>query len=179
MVKNTSGGTGHKSQARKFASSTKSNVLRCPAEDGEYFAQVAKNFGGGICDVVLIINNTSQTMRCQIRGKFRSRNRKHNSVTVGSLLLVGLREWEAPNYKICDVLEVYEPEDMQLFTSMPQMMTLIQPLISSYQFSSVTKEKLNTTNEIDFTSDAANEQLKIDTTETFYENDVEINIDDI
>jgi hypothetical protein len=40
-------------------------------------------------------------------------------------------------------------------------------------------EPLGTNIKIDFTSDAATEQLNIDTTETFYENDVEINIDDI
>ena len=184
MVRNTSGGTGHKSQARKFVSNAKSSVLRCPEEQGEQFGYVIKNFGGGVCNVITNINNKPHTMRCHIRGKFRLRNRKHNMVETGSLLLIGLREWEAPNYKECDVLEVYDSDSIQMFTSMPHMMSLIQPLHSSYQGLDASKDTKTstTTDQIEFTVDASEQTFvnAIETnTGTFYQNEEQVNIDDI
>ena len=178
MVKNTTGGSGHKSQARKLVSTT-SSYLRLPRDEGEQFAIVVKNFGGGICSVVTMIGTSITTLQCHIRGKFRSRNKKNNLITTASLLLIGLRDWEAPNYKVCDVLEVYSSDDMQSFISMPQMMSLIQPLQLSYQSSDASTDK-NSACDIDFTNDIIvptheNEKLfTIDGNEEY-----DLNIDDI
>lgn len=49
----------------------------------------------------------SKYLICHIRNKFKFR-----SLTKGSLVLISLREWEAPNYKECDLLYVYEPHDI-------------------------------------------------------------------
>jgi hypothetical protein len=54
-------------------------------------------------------------MNCHIRGKFRGRGKKDNFIVSGTLLLVGLREWErepsAGKLLNCDLIEVYSESD--------------------------------------------------------------------
>ena len=107
MVKNTQGGSKHKSQARKNANPSVSNNIRYPQEDGECFAKVVKMLGNGMCSVNLVYNDQLfSDIVCHIRGKFRSKNKKNNFVSVGSTLLVGLRTWSS-NLNACDLLDIY------------------------------------------------------------------------
>jgi translation initiation factor 1A len=112
MVKNLKGGSGHKSQARKFAStgaSKQGSKLRVIEEEGEIYAQITKMFGNGMCDALCI---DEVTRLCIIRGKFRGGKGKRNSfVTVGTLVLVGIRDWETDSDK-CDLLEVYNQTEV-------------------------------------------------------------------
>jgi len=117
MVKNVKGGSGHKSQARKFtgdSSNTKqSSKLRVVQEDGEIYAQIKKNYGNGMCDA-LCIDNVSRL--CVIRGKFRGRGKRDNTIRVGSWILAGKREWESEKKdekQKCDLLEVYSDLDIE------------------------------------------------------------------
>ena len=108
MVKNTQGGSRHKSQARKLVNSGLSDNVRFPNEEGEYVAKVSKMLGNGMCSVNIIYDNELLTnIVCHIRGKFRSRNKKNNFVSIGSTILVGLRSWTS-KISACDLLHVYQ-----------------------------------------------------------------------
>jgi len=113
MVKNTTGGSKTKGQARKFATAPKSTSLRLSENEMELYAIVTKNLGNGMCHVLCIDNITRL---CHIRGKFRGRGKKDNFVGPGSWILIGLREWELDKshdkkLQNCDLLEVYDESD--------------------------------------------------------------------
>jgi translation initiation factor IF-1 len=114
MVKNTTGGSKTKGQARKFVSGKPSNALRLSNDDYEVYAQVIKQLGGPMCHVSDI---NGKIRLCHIRGKFRGRGKRDNLIENGSWVLVGLREWEAGKESTtgklenCDLLEVYNSAD--------------------------------------------------------------------
>jgi translation initiation factor 1A len=115
MVKNTTGGSKTKGQARKFTSSRQSFALRLSNDDLEVYAQVTKMLGNGMCHVLCI---DKKIRLCHIRGKFRGRGKRDNLITINSLILVGLREWdenkeEAKKLQQCDLLEVYSEIDKE------------------------------------------------------------------
>lgn len=109
MVKNTSGGNKHKSMARKDANGGGGGgKIYLPQEEGECFAKVTKMLGNGMCMVSLmdgdqIINDVI----CHIRGKFRARNKRQNTVSPDSFLIVGLRSWSSDTNK-CDLIHVFD-----------------------------------------------------------------------
>lgn len=123
MVKNVTGGSGHKSQARKNAAPRGGGhgALRLAQDEGEVFAQVERMLGGANCHVMC----ADGILRlCVIRGKFRGRGKRDNSLSVGSLVLVGTREYESSygsssgsgskikdKLQNCDLLEVYRDTD--------------------------------------------------------------------
>jgi initiation factor 1A len=116
MVKNTTGGSKTKGQARKFVNAAPKNTLRISKDELELYAQVTKNLGNGMCHVICL---DGETRLCHIRGKFRGRGKRDNFIGMGSWLLVGLREWDVSATKKsdkieqCDVLEVYNDYDKQ------------------------------------------------------------------
>lgn len=116
MVKNTTGGSKTKGQARKFVTGAPKNTLRFSKDELEIYAQVTKNLGNGMCHVICI---DGENRLCHIRGKFRGRGKRDNLIEMGTWLLVGLREWEMNStqkkdkLENCDVLEVYNDYDKQ------------------------------------------------------------------
>lgn len=117
MVKNTTGGSKTKGQARKFVTATPSNRLRISEDECEVYAQVTALLGNGMCHVICI---DEKTRLCHIRGKFRGRGKRDNFISRGTWLLVGLREWESGETKEakgkhqnCDLLEVYSEHDKE------------------------------------------------------------------
>lgn len=106
MVKNTKGGSGHKSLARKNVSSS-SSILPSPSDPSECYAIVTKLFGNGMCLVSAFIHNSVISITCHIRGKFRSRNKSSNLITLHSLLLIGLRTWET-SPKNSDLIFIFD-----------------------------------------------------------------------
>ena len=118
MVKNVKGGSGHKSQARKNVVSSAekhSHRLRMVEEEGEMYAQVSKDFGNGMCEVIC---NDNVKRLCIIRGKYRGRGKRDNEIRVRSIIMVGLREWEthfenSKKLEKCDLLEVYSDYDVE------------------------------------------------------------------
>jgi hypothetical protein len=173
MVKNVSGGSGQKSKGRKYEVK-KSSVLRIPEEEGEEIGYVIKNEGGGICRVMVILLNKERILRGHIRGKFRSRNRKDNNITAGSVVMIGLRDWEEEK-KECDILEVYDQEEIKIMKSNTSLMEKMNRLQQSYQ-TSISGNTSNDRNEIEFTMDV-DEEINID--EEMRNTESEINIDDI
>jgi translation initiation factor 1A len=119
MVKNRTGGSKTKGQARKFVNAPKqTNNLRVSQDEYEVYAQVTKMLGNGMCHVLCIDN---KTRLCHIRGKFRGRGKRDNFISNNNMVLVGLREWEMSkdvgdklNSKLqnCDLLEVYSQIDV-------------------------------------------------------------------
>jgi translation initiation factor IF-1 len=102
MVKNTTGGSGAKSLARKLTSSSSSSVP-LPASEDEVIAIVSK-IHGAHCDVLL--HNGSKLI-CHIRNKFRGRNKRQNVLTVGSFVLTAIRSWQSDSSH-SDLLFVYD-----------------------------------------------------------------------
>ena len=115
MVKNATGGSKTKGQARKSTSVPSSNRLRISEDACELYAQVTALLGNGMCHVICI---DSKTRLCHIRGKFRGRGKRDNFIGRGTWLLIGLRDWESGESKEakgklqnCDLLEVYKDLD--------------------------------------------------------------------
>jgi len=122
MVKNAFGGSKSKSLARKHESSSSSSHLRMIQDPSEKFAIVKKIFGGSICQVFCDDLLTRQAI---IRGKFRGKGKRHNIISSGSLVLVGLRDFS--HSLVCDIIEVYSPTD---FISISQKPSFPSSIIS-------------------------------------------------
>lgn len=113
MVKNKGGGN-HKHMARKsFGGGQKTqNKLRISEDECEIYAQVEKMLGNGMCHVECMDN---VKRLCIIRGKFRGRGKRDNTLVIGTWCLIGSRDYlsEPPEGKLeqCDLLEVYAESD--------------------------------------------------------------------
>ena len=103
MVKNTTGGKGSKSLARKLTSGSSSSHFPVPSNELETFALVTKMHGPS-CDVLL---PDGTKLLCHIRNKFRGRSKRQNVIVVSNVILVGFREWESTR-KSCDLMYVYD-----------------------------------------------------------------------
>ena len=69
-------------------------------------------FGQGNVEVLC---NDNVIRLCVIRKKFRGRNKRDNNVKVGSIILVGIREWEViaeGKRPKCDLLYTYSDNQM-------------------------------------------------------------------
>ncbi len=102
MVKNTTGGSRHKSIARK--NMVQEHVARDPepSNEFEFIARVEKMLGNGMCHVIDIIDKKQYL--CYIRGKFRGRQKSHNMVGTNTCVLVGKRPWQSDKKLECDLL---------------------------------------------------------------------------
>jgi translation initiation factor IF-1 len=188
MVRNFTGGSGVKSQARKFVSDKKGNTnnLRLSEDPNEIYGIATKIYGGGIFQ----INGIDGIERkCVIRKKFKMKKRDNN-IILGTLVLAGLREWSSNNNskdsnEMCDLLEVYnEIEKNKLFKIEPKLQAM------SSQFSSRSsnqgteqKEDILFTNEENYNDiiSEINEIITLNEPSSLnYENEYEeINVDDI
>jgi translation initiation factor IF-1 len=120
MVKNTHGGSGHKGQARKnviHGKQSSNTRLRNP-DDDEMYAQVLNILGGSTC---LVICQDNVERLCVIRGKFRGRGKRDNTLNRGAWILVALRTWAGTTAKgkeQCDLLELYSEIDKKKLQAM-------------------------------------------------------------
>jgi initiation factor 1A len=105
MVKNATGGNKSKKQARSSSSAPQQNIRKAK-EEGEIYAAVTKIFGGPNCQVMC---NDGISRSCIIRNKFKTKGKRDNNITIGSWILVGIRDWEvrSDGTQKCDLLEVY------------------------------------------------------------------------
>lgn len=140
MVKNTTGGSGAKSLARKLTAGGGSSLVPLPASDDEVIAVVSK-IHGAHCDVLL---HDGTKLICHIRNKFRGRNKRQNVLSVGSFVLTAIRSWQsdqshsdllfvydsAPHFSPLPSLEPsYDNNHQHLFSSDPT----IEPLPTTHQ----------------------------------------------
>jgi translation initiation factor IF-1 len=110
MVKNTAGGTGTKSLARKHQ--TNSSFTPIPSNEFELVVRVTQNTGNATC---IVQDSSKRTFIAHIRNKFRGKNFRMNVISVETILLVGLRDFEKP-FKNVDVMFVYSPSQYYLIT---------------------------------------------------------------
>jgi translation initiation factor IF-1 len=115
MVKNTTGGSKAKGQARKVGSGGQTNKLRISHDELEVYAVAVRAYGNAMFEV-LGVDNIKRL--CHIRGKFKGRGKRDNFISVGMYLLVGLREWESQDALIaqkklpnCDLISIYSDQD--------------------------------------------------------------------
>jgi len=113
MVKNVSGGKRAKAVGRKHEAAAPAR-LRTADDPAELYAIVTKCWGNGLLQVTCADGVSRQ---CVIRQKFRGRRARDNRVSLGSGLLVGLREFETRQDK-CDLLEVYTEADVARLRTM-------------------------------------------------------------
>jgi len=129
MVKNTVGGSKTKGFARKSYQKSSSSTVRTPNNPLELFAIVTKLYGQGRCQVITSTGSLAHTtLNCVIRNKFKARFKNMNLVSIHSIILVGLRDWEAPDFKICDLLEVYSYDDILHLRNIPHLSTILYSL---------------------------------------------------
>ena len=184
MVKNTQGGK-HKNAARKHINSSKQLTnLRISQDELEKYAQVEKNLGNGMCHVVCEINGKVEKLLCHIRGKFRGRGKRDNTISNGSWILIGLREWElekkSDKLQNCDLLEVYSDLDKAKLKNTVTNINWSLFILNDNKMSNITEEKT----EIEFGNDTSleiKELLKGNTenNKSLIIDNEEINIDDI
>jgi hypothetical protein len=113
MVKNTTGGTGAKSLARKhqvYEDGNDTHNVRMPSNDLEKVAIITKMLGNGMCEVY---TNDDVRLIAHIRNKFRGKNKRHNLFAIHMFVLVGLREWENPP-KNCDIIFAFHDFELDL-----------------------------------------------------------------
>ena len=119
MVKNSTGGCRAKSQARKLSSSYdgagSGAALRLSQSTLEVYAVVTKQFGQGRCQVHTV---QGLDLQCVSRNKFRGRSKRNNTVSVGTVVLIGLYEWQSEP-KGGDVLEVYNTTEVGQLSAIP------------------------------------------------------------
>lgn len=116
MVKNTVGGSKHKTFARKQqeAPAPVISYVRRATQPGEYYASATKNHGGGRFGVLC---SDGKERICIIRRKFK-RQRSVNNISVGVYMLVGAREF-ATDDTLCDLLCVYNQNEVNLLKQDP------------------------------------------------------------
>lgn len=117
MVRNLKGGTGHKKLARKNENRSYNNKLRLPDNELEIFGSVTKMYGNGMCQIT---TNDNNSLMGHIRGSFRGKHKRHNTITTTSIVLVGLREWESTQ-KNCDILTIYNDSDLEQIKNLPNI----------------------------------------------------------
>jgi initiation factor 1A len=116
MVKNTTGGTGTKSLARK-SQKQNDNKLVLSENELEQYACVTKIYGNNMCE---IYTNKNERLMGHIRNKFRGRLKRHNLVTIHSIVLVALRDYEKP-YKNCDIMTIYNDNQIEQLRQIPSI----------------------------------------------------------
>ena len=176
MVKNTTGGSRHKNMARKSLGGGRGRLRT--AEEGEIYAIVTKILGGPNCSV---LGCDDKERLCVIRGKFRGRNKRDNTIKVNTFVIAGLRsvsmgEVVASNKKEkADLIYVYNENDFDELKEIPAVMGIISDEKRNemkedvpFEFSHSTKDDEE---EEVIESDKSKENFKI--------GDVEISFDDI
>ena len=118
MVKNKKGGSGHKKFARKKVNSTKyaSKKLRLVKEEGEIYARITRIHGG---DHAEIFCSDGKLRILVIRGKFRGRNKRDNTLKKNTIVIAGLRSVSfgavvsADKKEKADLIYVYNDGNMK------------------------------------------------------------------
>ena len=130
MVKNKKGGSSHKRMARKNVAPKGgyNRKLRLPKEEGEIIARVTSMSGGGHA-VIMCTDGKERTL--VIRGKFRGRNKRDNTIGLNSIVLAGLRsvsmgEIVNGNKKEkADILEVYPESAKKELEAIPEVYAIL------------------------------------------------------
>ena len=126
MVKNKKGGSGHKKMARKNVAPKGgyNKKLRKALEEGEMYARVTAMLGGGHARIICA-DGKERTL--VIRGKFRGRNKRDNTIKLNTFVLVGLQSVsfgaviQKGKMEKADLLEVYKEGQKEELMKLPGM----------------------------------------------------------
>lgn len=108
MVKNTKGGKGAKSLARKSLTVARESRTRYSSDALEMYTIVTKLYGHGRCEVMDVCG---EVYMMHIRKKYSGRGRRGNEVKVGVWVLCGKRSWETKQSTV-DLLCVYDDREV-------------------------------------------------------------------
>ena len=181
MVKNKKGGSKHKKMARKnVVSSNVRRKLRKAEMQGEMYARIVAIHGGGHA-LIKCADKKERTL--VIRGKFRGRNKRDNTIKLNGIVLVGLRSVsmgevvEQRKKEKADLIYVYNDSDLDELKQIKE----VYDILSNETKDNVDEDIFDRTG-ID--EQTENEILKsLNTNKTSDEenklDDVEINWDDI
>jgi len=110
MVKNLTGGSKSKQMGRKFVSAPVDRKIRLIQEEGESYAVVTKLLGNGM----FYANDTEGKERiCVMRNKFRGKGKRDNTVSLGTWVMIGIRDFDSSDKPKFDLLEVYTDIEKQ------------------------------------------------------------------
>ena len=126
MVKNKKGGSSHKKMARKNVAPKGgyNKKLRKAVEEGEMYARVTAMLGGGHARIICA-DGVERTL--VIRGKFRGRNKRDNTLKLNTFVLVGLQSVsfgaviQKGKLEKADLLEVYKEGQKEELIKLPGM----------------------------------------------------------
>lgn len=126
MVKNKKGGSSHKKMARKNVApkGAYNKKLRKAVEQGEMYARVTAMLGGGHARIICA-DGVERTL--VIRGKFRGRNKRDNTIKINTFVLVGLQsvsfgaviQKKKGKLEKADLLEVYREGQKEELIKLP------------------------------------------------------------
>ena len=111
MVKNTIGGKKGKMLSKKQHVSNNSS-FPVSMDEGEIYVCVVKVFGGGVFEVV---DKDAVKYKAYLRGKMKGSNKRHNLVSMNSILLVGIRSDLSDKFSV-DILFVYDNHHIQILS---------------------------------------------------------------
>lgn len=118
MVKNTIGGKKGKMLANKRSGNNVGNTkIRLSLNSDEIIVCVSKVFGAGMFEVM---DNNGNLFKAHLRGKMKGPNKRHNFVSLFSLLLVGKRS-DLSDSSLCDILFVYDDHDIISLSLLPNL----------------------------------------------------------
>jgi initiation factor 1A len=127
MVRNEGGGNKMKHLARKHVNGSSqqqaNKFLRISQCKEEVYAYILRLLGNSMCMVKCV---DGYERLCHIRGKFTGRSKRENTLSQGTWVLVGLRQWdsekefaskatktEKKNIQKCDLLEIYSSSERE------------------------------------------------------------------
>jgi translation initiation factor IF-1 len=117
MVKNTVGGKKGKMMANKRSGGSSGGKLRLSECEEEIYVCVTKVCGGG---VFMVVDNNKNEYQAFLRGKMKGPNKRHNFVSIFSILLVGIR-LDSSEHNKCDILFVYDSNDIHYLSLLPHI----------------------------------------------------------
>lgn len=125
MVKNKKGGSSHKKMARKNVAPKGgyNRKLRLVKEEGEIYARITAISGGGHA-VIMCTDKKQRTL--VIRGKFRGRNKRDNTIKLNGIVIAGLRSHSmgevvsgTKKKEKADLLYVYNNNEIEELKKIP------------------------------------------------------------
>jgi len=116
MVKNTIGGKKGKSVAKKNVMISNDNIRLSQNED-EIYVVCTKLFGNGI---FCVVDNDGNEYKAVLRGKMKGFNKRHNLVSLFSILLVGKRV-DLSDKSVVDILFVFDHSHIPILSLSPNM----------------------------------------------------------
>jgi translation initiation factor IF-1 len=173
MVKNTVGGKKGKMMANKRSGGSSGGKLRLSECEEEIYVCVTKVCGGG---VFMVVDNNKNEYQAFLRGKMKGPNKRHNFVSLFSILLVGIR-LDSSEHNKCDILFVYDSNDIHYLSLLPHI--TLNHIIQLHQNQNIIQSGNNT--DLLFSNTTTTELVDKhnNTTEIETEETVEFDFDEI